>query len=362
MRLLSALLLLITTSLAAQTVDTTEQTYGPFAPGPDSSMAVAAAPQGLLLAWSEVEPATGRARIHTGLLGFDGRLMGGIHVLPALDESRDAIEPAVTTDYDRFFIAWRERTPGDDRSQRQAGMILSREGAAFGELYDFGGAVEGSPAILWDGLVFRVYGGETFKVRPDGAVSRTRGQAPRRVPFATPDMNGWVDWDTNDRRCNPVVWFCNPLDYYRLNWSILSATGTRTGSLTQWGYTGGAPAVVADGKNLLIVWSTERGLAGQRLSARSREGDPFNLRSTLAARSTVAMAGTLAVFESGGNIYGTVVAEESFGTPFPISADGEWDTRPGIQLVGKDRYLVTYIREHAPGSVTLVGRFVSLAP
>lgn len=363
MRLFAALALALTTSLAAQTVETTEQTYGPFTPGPENAMALAAAPQGLLLVWSEIAPGTDLARIHTGLLGFDGRLNGEIHVLPATRSDLHAVAPAVTTDYDRFFIAWRERSAADNRGARVSGMILDRSGAPTGELYDFGAAVDGAPAVLWDGLTFRVYGNETYKIKPDdGTVTRSRGQAPRRVPFATPDMNGFVDWRSieGDRRC-VYAWTCSPVDLYSLSWSILTHTTSRFGG--QWfsGYTSAAPAVVAEGKDLLIVWSTSRGLAGLRFHDGRKLGDPFTLKNVLAERTAPAMAGPLVVFAKDGNVYGSLVGEKSFGQPFPISADGEWDTLPRVYHVGTDRFLVTYVREHAPGSVSLVGRFVTVS-
>lgn len=361
MRLLAALALAVTTTLAAQTVETTEQTYGPFTPGPENAMALAAAPQGLLLVWSEIDPGTGLARIHTGLLGFDGRLIGEIHVLPALRPDLHAVGPEVTTDYDRFFVAWRERIADDKRGARVAGMILDRSGAPSGELYDFGGAVEGAPAVLWDGLTFHVYGSETYKIKPDGTVTRARGQAPRRVPFATPDMNGFVDWRSieGDRRCI-YIWSCSPVDAYALTWTTFTHTTSRYGSMWLRGYTSAAPAVVAEGKDLLIVWSTNRGLAGLRFHDGNRLGDPFTMKNDLAEKTAPAMAGSLVVFARDGNVYGTVVDDKSFGPPFPISADGEWDTLPRVHLVGKDLYFVTYVREHAPGSISLAGRFVNL--
>jgi hypothetical protein len=57
-----------------------------------------------------------------------------------------------------------------------------------------------------------------------------------------------------------------------------------------------------------------------------------------------------------------MVEGETFGVPFAISTEGGWDTRPRVFGVGSGRYLVTYIREHAPGSVSLAGRFVTTAP
>ena len=50
---------------------------------------------------------------------------------------------------------------------------------------------------------------------------------------------------------------------------------------------------------------------------------------------------------------------EDFGTPFPIGAGGDWDTRPRVYEIEPGRYLVTYVREHTSSSISLVGRFIT---
>jgi hypothetical protein len=111
MRWLAALLFAAATA-GAQLVDERELTYGPFEPGPrDRSFTVAAAPHGMLLAWSELDPETKLASIRTGLLDFDAQLTGPIHTIPTAVPSLHATTPAVATNGTSFFVAWGRAPP-----------------------------------------------------------------------------------------------------------------------------------------------------------------------------------------------------------------------------------------------------------
>lgn len=337
MKRLALLALLLSASLGAQTVDSNELTYGPFAPGPrDASFSVAVAPHGMLLAWSEADPDTGLASIHTGLLNHEAQLIGSIHTIAPANANRSATTPVVATNGESFFVAWVERDAYTYAPHGVAGVLTDASGRPVEASRGMGPPPRpnAAPALVWDGIGYRVH------------------DATRRVPFATPEANGWVDWSDD------CVWCRFHSARYQLDWTVITPEWIRTGSTFDFDYASPAPAVTATGNDLLIVWSTNSGLKAFRVID-GRADDAFFLHSRDAAGSAPSMAGSLVVFAQGGDVFGSIVTGDTFGAPFPISTGPELDKLPRVYAVGDNRYLVTYIRETHPSAVSLVGRFVN---
>lgn len=340
---------LITVRAAAQIIEPNELTYGPFEPGPrEHSFAIGIAPHGMLLVWSEVDQETRRAAIHTGLLNFDAQLIGPINKLPAARTFLHNTTPAVTTDGKSFFVAWVDRHPYYHTPTRVSGLQTDLLGAATEGPRIFGDSYAGStPSLVWDGISYRLHA--------DGH---------RRVPFANGQANGFVDWfpivpEKICPTCGPPFAHSEPA--YRLDWGILSHKWLRSGRFTDTGYTGVAPAVAADGHDLLIVWTTPKGLSGLRVTD-GVEGKQFKAGYPINPETSPAISGSLVVYENDGDIYGSMVEGDTFGEPFPISTGRDRDTLPKVYGFGNGRYLVAYVREHFASWVSLVGRFVTTEP
>lgn len=316
----TVLTLLLAVTVAAQTVEPAEQVYGPFVPGPrDPSFSVAVAPHGMLLAWSEVDPGTGLAVIHTALLDLDARAVAPIRKIAPFRGSYPATNPQVVTNGDTFFLTWLERDRYNYKPRGISGVTLDAAGEP------------------------------TSQARGFGAVS----ESPRRVPFATPQANGWVDWSDD------CVWCRHHDARYQLDWTVITSEWIRTGSRIDFDYAGSAPAVTAAGNDLLIVWSTDTGLKAFRVTDGKAE-DAFLLHHPDAAGTAPSMADSFVVFARGGDVYGSIITGDEFGPPFPISTGPALDDLPRVYAVGGNRYLVTYVRETHPAAVSLAGRFVSL--
>lgn len=355
-----ALLLFLTVPLFAQVVDQNELTYGPIEGGPrDPSFSITVANHGLLLAWSEVDPETRLSSIRVGILDFNAQLVGEIRTIPARVANVHATTPVVATDGTNFLVVWLERHQYTYAARRVAGVFLDAAGDPVGPMRLFGSATSTPPSLIFEGGVYRLYNDATFTIAPDGSTRMDSSPAAsRRVPFATSEMHGWVRW-TN--RSDTVCFIrCGSEPFYELTWNVFSESGSHFRGLRENGYSGPAPAVIASGTHLLIIWTTPRGLAAIPFED-GETGRIFRLQYPVAEGSPSA-AGSLVVFEQkNGDIYGSIIADGDFGVPFAISTGVENDTLPRVYKIG-DRYLVTYLREHYPGVVSLVGRFVTISP
>ena len=365
MRLAAAFVFLFATAAGAQIVEEHEQTYGPFEPGPkDRAPAIAAGPAGLLLAWSEIDPAADVAVIHTTLLNYDAEKIGPIHKLPVRNRKMHATTPVVAGDGSNYFVAWLERERWSEVAREVSGVLVDRFGKPLAEPVFLGTAVEGSPALVWNGLEYRVFGDASYAVDLQGSANVVHfGYAPRRAPFATPWGNGWVDWSNESRTaCTPTFFFlCFPrlIRNYHLDWSILTPEYIRTGRLTESGYTSRAPVVTAEEDDLLVVWGTTQGLKAARIE-NGETVRTFQLVDGRAADASPSLAGSLVVFDLLGDVFGVVIDGDTFGQVFTIADGGEWNSSPRVHIAGPGRYLVTYLREGDGPYTYLVGRFVIL--
>lgn len=364
MKNLAIILLFAATTAAAQVVDTAEQTFGPWDSGPQSPPALAVTPNGLLLAWSEVDPVTRLAMIRIAPLDFALRQTGPAHTFASLRTNQHATTPSIATDGTTFFVAWVERDPYTYKPRNVSGVLTGTTGAPIGATETLGSAGDAAPALIWTGLEYRYFGAASHAISPLGAVTVVnRKNAPQRVPFATPDANGWVDWVVYvpPRMCGFGCHMSPPSrPVYILTWDVVTPEWIRTGSVREHDTVAEAPAVTADGKNVLIVWSDPSAMKAFRIID-GEATEMFRLADKRAIEAKPAVAGSLVVFEHKRNIFGSIVTGNSFGPVFPISDGPEDDSTPGVHAIGHDRYLVSYVRDFG-GSISFVTRIVNAAP
>lgn len=366
----AALALFVCTTAGAQTVETAEVIYGPFEPGPRDRAAVAVAAHGMLVAWSEIDPGSRVATIHTALHDFDARRIGPVHTLPSTRANVHASTPAIATDGNRFFVAWLERDRHATAPQDVAGTLVDGNGMPLRGSEGFGAAMAGAPSLIWNGIDYRLFGTGNHAVSADGAVRIVSfGVTPQRVPFANPDANGWIDWA--NERVRVVVPPCPfsfcfpglpPRPEYVLDYAILTGDWIRTGRLRYTGSFGSAPVVAMNGNDLLVLWTNPQGLQAQRIDD-GEAGATFNLADKRIADAVLSMAGSLIVFEYQYDIYGVLLNGNSLGPIFPISSGADdFDTLPLVTAAGPNRYLVTFLREAESRNVELVHRFIDTTP
>lgn len=366
MRVIAALALFVCTAAGAQTA---EVVYGPFEPGPRDRAAVAVAAHGMLVAWSEIDPGRRVATIHTALHDFDARRIGPIHTIPSTRANVHASTPAIATDGSRFFVAWLERDRYAPAPQDVAGALVDGTGMPLRGSESFGAALAGTPSLIWNGLVYRLFGAGNHDVSTVGDVRIVSfGVTPQRVPFANPDANGWIDWSNERVRPTqpPCFSFCGgglpPRPEYGLDYAMLTGDWIRTGRLRYNGSFGSAPVVAMNGNDLVILWSNPQGLQAQRIDD-GDAGATFNLIDMRIADAVLSMAGSLIVFEYQYDIYGVLLTGGAFGPIFPISNGADdFDTLPLVTAAGPDRYLVTFLREGGNRNAQLVHRFIHPTP
>lgn len=330
--------LLLTVSAAAQTVDPNEISFGPFIPGPrDPSIGLAGAPHGILLAYSELDPATNVSVIRTVLLNHDGRQIGEVNTLAPVRANWPATSPNVVTDGTTFFVGWIERDPYNYTPRSSSGVRTDPRGKPAEPTRHLKGA---EPTVVWNGVDYELH--ET---------------SLGRVPFATPQANGWVDWTQRVPGTYLSFGGSRPTRPFTIKWHILTADGVTEGVFADMNRFGSQPAVSAEGDDLLIIWRAGTALRGMRVV----DGERKSLfEKDLDDISDPALAGSLVVFEKGGRIYGSLVDGDSFRAPFPISDGFGADSAPKVHHFGPDIYLVTWVRDHGP-AVSFRARYVGTA-
>jgi hypothetical protein len=351
--------------LAALALLLAQLSGGPFDRLPiDPGAAVAVAPQGMLVAWSEIQPGRPYAVMQVGLIDFDGNWISPVRTL-APRNNLHASSPAIATDGERFFVAWVDRKGSSFQPVSVSGALVGPNGEQISETFDLSDAVTGSPSIVWDGLFFSSYGALSFTITPFGAIQRTASAAVAgRVPFATPEANGWVDWrDVPSRTvCIPVgMWLpCGPSPVnYGLDWAIVSERGIHTGGVAEGFYNAGKPAILASGDDLLIIWSDTKSL--KALPIIDGRMGPFFRSEESGVAVEPSAAEKLVVFESGGDIWGVPIVDgRQFGKLFRISRAKERETAPRVYLVGPNRYLVTWVVNRDRLGTRLAGQFVTI--
>lgn len=328
-----------------------------FTPGPrDHSHAVAVAPHGMLLAWSAVDPVTAHSVIHVALLDHDAQFLSPIRTLAPIYLDAHSTTPVIATDGHRFFVAWVERDRARWDPWRVSGALVDSNGEQLGPTLNLGAAGDAPPALAWNGVDFRYHGATSYAISADGVAQKIPSPpVPRRVQFATAEANGWVDWSNTAAgvRCG-FSWCAPTTPSFTVTWAVISYDWIRTGRFDEQGYSGGRPAVIANGDDITVIWTDLRGLVALPV-VDGRAQKVFRLATRA---KNPAAAESLVVFESGGDIYGSFIDGTSFGAPFPITTSKQWEEKPRVDLVGPNRYFVSWLVERDPGGTRINGTFV----
>jgi hypothetical protein len=323
-------------------VITPERAYAPYTPPwRGGGHAVAATPSGALLAWSAVDAASGRPRIHTALVDSDGRMISPVTVLPSFEPRADAIVPGVGTDGTSFFVAWEEIYP----QQRTVGIAVDARGVAGRPRVLAGPAqpdnVYDPVRVTWLGDAYALDGDSGPAVRIDregnvlGAISGPfpaavasdgrRGSAELRVVPGTPGFGGFGNFQ--------------PLNRF-IDWTA----GTLAGSEALGQQPAGVPHIAAAHDDFLITWTT-RDLVHYRLASgaanriAARVDDSSRPSAACSATQCIVVYGTLS-----GDVHGfTFERDRPFAVQLFVAAASErMEREPRVVMLANDRALVTY--------------------
>ena len=360
MRLLA--LLLFTTTLSAQWVSPIEQSYGPYlAPATDEGPALVASRNGVLLAWSELDPFTRIPEIRVGILDFDGRLTGAITRLPTYQPVAEARSPVVATNGETFAVAWREPEP----HRRSAAVALDSQGAPVAEPLPFANSnLPGtSPLLFWNGEAYQING---LAFDPTGRLVYPRWNVPAYVRYSAGDTLVGMNWTSAPSRyqCGVAGHGCAWTDpEFVVTWEL--APG-KSGS-KRYRYSSDSRAVTAgDADEMAIVWRSPTALAGIRVV----DGDyhsKFTIVEDPAAPEPdgIAFDGErwLVVFTRDGDVWGAFVDRTAKDfVPFPIASTERVEWQAGAIALAPGRFLVSYSSDLGGDDHRFAGRIVLTEP
>lgn len=369
MRVAVLALLLATVAAHAQWVSPVEQVYGPYTPSAlGSQPALAASRNGVLLAWSEVDPVDKLTYIHTGLLDFNARLITPIRRLPQFASKGIAWSPNVATDGEGFFVAWNEPVG----TPLFAGIALDRNAASIGapQLVGSANSTTTKPLAGWNGTAY-FSGADSFPVTFDRA--GTPGAVLPFVPAgfrysASGALFGLTSTSNRaERRCSwGFGWRC--IDYpaqLQVKWTLRRDSGTRTDSFTATHY---APFVLTAGneRDTALVWRGETNPADTIRGIRLVNGtfeSTFVLSTSpyvVPVPEAIAFDGErwLLVMTVNGDVSGAFIDRGGAAFPtFPITTGARVESRAQVLALGGGRFLVTYDSD-LPGDHRIAGRIV----
>jgi hypothetical protein len=341
-----------------------EQTYGPFPrPAIDSPFAMAVARNGVLVAWSEVDAASGHARIRTGFIDASGRLTP-VATMPAIDANADTIAPSLATDGTTFYLTQIEA----GAKQAIIGIPLDANGrtsAAPRSLiagYTRTPEVPTSISLDWNGASYVVMAvSRMYTLARDGALLSDTSTTTSTWAAVTPQALTTATWRPGPLIPPPgCIMFCSAFATRRqeLSWT----SGTRTGVFIPEVRRVGTSAVIAGNRSeSLIAWTATDGIAYLIIDNRSPRDIAFpaivdptqepalacNDEQCLLAYATVA-----------GDVYGLMIdaGHAEMPKPLAIATSGRKESRPEVVVV-PNGFLVGYFSE-LPGDTRLVKRSV----
>lgn len=355
--------LLLALVLAQVWVSPVEQSYGPYlAPATGAEPALVASRNGVLLAWSELDPITRRAEIRTGVLDFNGRLISEVRTLPTWQAGAEATSPVVATNGESFAVAWLE----SQRSMRVAAVPLAVDGSRTAEPLSTGyftGYPEGTPTppIVWnrdayvvDGHAFDVAGNEVF---PANAI-------PPHLRFASGDAMIGMTWSTLPERRSCFIHGCGLLPAeFVVTWEIARELRQTTASEKYPYYWPDTRVVTAgDDDELAIVWRSPTALTGIRVVNGAWQSK-FNISKDADAPAPdgIAFDGErwLVVFTRGDDVWGAFVDRTARdATPFPIATSARHESDAQVIAIAPGRFLVSYATNLGAGDHRFAGRVV----
>lgn len=344
----------------------TEQTYGPFSrPAIDSPFALAAARNGVIAAWSELDAASGKARIRTGFIDASGRLTP-VATMPAIDANADAFAPSLATDGTTFYLTQIEA----GAKQAIVGIPLDINGRASAAPrsliagYSWAPSIPPSMSLGWNGssyvmnAVSRMY---TFS--REGTLLTDTATATVTWAGVTPQALTTATWRPGPLVPPPgCILFCSVFATRKQEMAWTS--GTRSGILVPDARRVGNFAVIGGNRSeSFIAWTATDGIAYLIIDNRSRDTFfPAIVEPTqepaLACSSEQCL---LAYATALGDMYGLLFDAGHADTPkpFAIATSGRRESRPEVVAV-PDGFLVLYFSE-VPGDTRLAKRSILMS-
>jgi len=356
-------MLLVATAARAQTLGI-EQSHGPYArPALDSQLALAAARNGVLLAWSETDPASGRARVRTAMMDIGGHIVSPIATMPVLDAGADAYTPSLASNGTSFYLIQIEvRT-----NQATVGIPLDSSGRPSAAPRALIAGDTLTPSVIpsisvgWNGSSYMV-------TAPSGIYTVAQnGTLLASTPSTPPTARTWGGVTPRGfttavyRRQVTCFFFCNITSVRE---EVVWTSGTRSGIHLPAKPPAGASMVIAGNRSeSLIAWITGLGIeyfviadSGPRdvlVPALVDAGQ--ELAMACSDRQCIIAYGTVA-----GDIYGLLIDEGRADYPkvFPIATSGRRESRPEITYAGSGLFFAGYFSD-LPGEFRLAGRSVT---
>ncbi|HVG23824.1 MAG TPA: hypothetical protein VND45_06700 [Thermoanaerobaculia bacterium] len=338
-----------------------EQTYGPFArPQSGAGHAIAAARSGALLVWNEND-ATGRARVHVGLIDANGTLISPVSVLPALVASRDARMPAVATDGESFFVAWEEVF----NDEQTVGIAVGADGIPIGEpralgapTYTFDNVYEPT-RVTWLGDSYAVRGDSNRPVRVDAAGNVLETfSGPVTMAVGADGSRAYAEL----RVISTPTGNFPGIPGFRTEYTIVWSAGAKVGSQFFGQQPVSAPVVAAAGNDFVMMW-TAAGMVHYQLASTGlrythNAGVDASARPQLVCSATrcIAAYGTRANDVQGFTFDPANPFERA---PFVAASSGRAESEPQVVMFSDSRGLISY--RSAGNGETLAGRTIRFA-
>ncbi|MFP5246085.1 MAG: hypothetical protein ACLGH0_05280, partial [Thermoanaerobaculia bacterium] len=225
--------------LFAATVSPLEQTYGPYArPITGFAPATAVTSRGVLVAWSEIDAAKGRAQIRTAMLDREGRIATPIRTIAS---DGYAMWPSLATNGTTFQLAFLETV---QKLQQTMTVDLDANGAPVAAPRQFRARAASEaaprPQVFWNGREF-----EVAEPANNGVAIASRGMA----------FSSWFSLQ-NIFYCCCFGWCQVVGTYYDLTWSTQGVTrreNARHDAVSP-------PAASAIGETFYIAWTSPKGV------------------------------------------------------------------------------------------------------
>lgn len=344
-----------------------EETYGPYIrPTRGETHAMAVAHNRVLLAWSEIDPVTNRARIRIALLDSRGRRVGSITAFPATRATADAVAPSVATDGERFFVAWLEY----DRVQQTMGVVVDASGAPIGTPRPYGPeqviSVQPSlPYVVWDGTSYQLWGSlsqlwgsvSAHILTPDGEIRP--GERPVGRPSAVGSAHtfGYVGTKVTPIYTGCWLFRCQKIgERYDVVWAAGAESGTHDAGSLPISPVSMTPA----GERFAVAWTGHLSvsflLTGGTFHSIWAQPD-MSVAPGIACDATDCV---LAYGTASGDVQAVTfpIDQPHQTSMFTVAASERQEGAPQVHAIRDGRFLVTYRSDQ--GTARLAGRVVTL--
>lgn len=339
-----------------------ELAYGPYTrPQTGFEPAVAAAPSGLLLAWSEVG-AGNRAHIRVARLGYDSELIGAIHDITPLSPESNAIAPAVATNGIDFYLVWRELSGA---KLLVCGMRVAADGTPLEStryVHETWNEPDRRPVV--------VFNGDSYLVLADNTVWYMNDQGQRVYniePVPTPDAIATfgaaqrsLSVTTASKPQITTCWVrgCTTTPaFYDITWSIREGiTEPYRATIRIEGWSSDRPAMAAATANdFVIAWNGTDSIDGTRIDTHGKRTGSFRVPDSLQSPFTspsiacdedCCLIAYDRVTARSSAVNAAFLDEGQLGTIVPFAVADSDDNELGARAfaLGNGRFLVAYMR------------------